>query len=286
MNSIEDVRKSTLEYYEGDELKTNIWIDKYCLNNKGELMELSPVDMYKRLAKEFYRIEQNYPNPISYDEIYYLLSENVILPGGSLLYGIGNEYALSSLGNCFVIGVPADSYGGICHTDQEQIQLMKRRAGVGHDLSHLRPSGSTVTNAAKSSTGMVSFMERYSNSTREVAQDGRRGALMLTADITHPDAGKFIEAKDDLTKITGANISVKVSDDFMNTLLAKYEAENAEAQLKAVNLWQKLVHQAWKNAEPGVLFWDTITRESPADCYEGFKSTSTNPCKNYYKIVA
>lgn len=266
------VYESTLKYFHGDDLATNVWIDKYCLKDKeGNLMELNPSDMHKRIAKELSRIEQKYPNPLSYDEIYSLLADWTIIPGGSLLYGIGNNYSISSLGNCFVIGGDSDSYGGICQTDQEQVQLMKRRAGVGHDLSHLRASNARVTNAAGTSTGPVSFMPRYSNSTREVAQDGRRGALMLTININHPNAGDFITSKDDLTKITGANISVKVTDKFMRG------AEHGMGDMNMIN-WRKLIHQAWKSAEPGVLFWDKIVSESPADCYKGFKSISTNPC--------
>jgi len=267
--TLEEVKKKTLEYFSGDDLATNVWIDKYCLKNaSGELLEDSPDMMHKRLALEFARIEQKYPNPISYDEIYSLLSTWTIIPGGSILYGCGNNYSISSLGNCFVIGGENDSIGGIFTTGQEQAQLMKRRAGVGHDLSHLRFKGSTITNAAKSSTGVETWEELYSFITRKIAQDGRRGALMLTLDIEHDDAPYFIESKADTTKITGANISVKISDLYMK---AVNEGSNF---LK----WQKLVHQAWKTAEPGVLFWDKVISESPADCYNGFKSVSTNPC--------
>lgn len=270
--TLEEVKKKTLEYFGGDDLSTNVWIDKYCLKNlNGEFMENSPLMMYKRLADEFSRIEEKYPNPINYNEIRRLLEEQIILPGGSLLFGIGNNYSISSLGNCFVIGNNSDSYGGICQTDQEQAQLMKRRAGVGHDISHLRPANSKVTNAAGTSTGAPSFMHRFSNTTREVAQNGRRGALMLTMDIKHPDIEEFITSKDDLTKVTGANISVKVNDKFMRGASQDLGDRN-------MIMWRKLIHQAWKSAEPGVLFWDTITRESPADCYENFKSISTNPC--------
>ena len=277
MYTLEEVKKKTLEYY-GGELPTNVWIDKYCLKDgSGNLLELSPSNMNTRLAENFSRIENNYPNPIEYEEIYNLLEEQYILPGGSLLYGIGNNHSISSLGNCFVVGNDADSYGGICNTDQEQIQLMKRRAGVGHDISHLRPKGTPTTNSAKTSSGIVPFMERYSNSTREVAQDGRRGALMLSIDINHPQSEDFITAKDDLTKITGANISVKVDDNFMSIIKDEAYWDLKQAKTNPFELWNKLVHQAWKSAEPGVLFWDKITSESPADCYEGFESISTNP---------
>lgn len=271
--TIEEIKDKTLKYFKGDELACNVWIDKYCLKNlNGEFVEDSPLIMYQRLATEFERIENKYPNPITYEEIYNLLNEQKILPGGSLLFGIGNNYSISSLGNCFVIGNDSDSYGGICLTDQEQAQLMKRRAGVGHDISHLRPANSKVTNAAGTSTGAVSFMHRFSNTTREVAQNGRRGALMLTMNINHPDIVDFITAKDDLTKITGANISVKITNEFMQRVSPYSSIRMYD------HIWNKLIHQAWKSAEPGVLFWDTIVNESPADCYEGFKSTSTNPC--------
>ena len=293
MYTLEEVKKETLEYFRGDELSTNVWIDKYCLRDgEGNYMENSPFMMYKRLAEEFARIEEKYPNPINYNEIRNLLEEQVILPGGSLLYSIGNNYSISSLGNCFVIGNDSDSYGGICTTDQEQAQLMKRRAGVGHDISHLRPADSKVTNAAGTSTGAVSFMYRFSNTTREVAQNGRRGALMLSMDINHPDAEKFIIAKDDLTKVTGANISIKVDNEFLKAV------ENDDLYTQPLNnglvnetpatyLWDKIIHQAWKSAEPGVLFWDTIVRESiPALYGKEWEETSTNPCKNYYKLVA
>lgn len=272
MFTLEEVKKKTLEYFGGDELATNVWIDKYCLKtNKGELMEDSPLMMYERIAKELARIEQKYPNPLSYEEIYHLLKEQILLPGGSLLYGIGNNYSITSLGNCFVIGNEADSIGGIFTTAQEQAQLMKRRAGVGHDISHLRGKGVSVSNSAKTSTGLETWEDLYSFTTRRIAQDGRRGALMLSCDINHPQADEFIVSKDDTTKITGANISVKVTDKFMRG------AEYGMGDKNMIN-FRKLIHQAWKTAEPGVLFWDKIISESPADCYEGFKSTSTNPC--------
>lgn len=282
-----EVEKAALEYF-NNSLAANVWMDKYALKRNGEYLELTPDDMYKRLAKEFSRIEQKYPNPLSYEETYELLKEQIILPGGSLLYGIGNNYSISSLGNCFVIGNNADSYGGICTTDQEQVQLMKRRAGVGHDLSHLRPKGASTTNSAKTSSGIVPFMERYSNSTREVAQDGRRGALMLSIDINHPQSEDFIIAKDDLTKVTGANISVKVDDNFMRFIDNEEKTKDYSltrnphtVSTTANKLWKRLVYQAWKSAEPGVLFWDTIKRESIPSCYgTDWQEVSTNPCGN------
>jgi len=282
MYKLEEVKEKTLKYYNGNELATNVWIDKYCLRNtEGELMEDSPLMMHERHAKEFSRIENKYPNSVSYEEILRLLRTHTILPGGSLLYGVGNNYSISSLGNCFVIGNNADSYGGICVTDQEQVQLMKRRAGVGHDISHLRAKGVPTTNSAKTSSGIVPFMERYSNSTREVAQDGRRGALMLSCGINHKEVESFITSKNDLTKVTGANISVKVDDRFMSSIdensiyLNIPEMVNRATQ----NLWNKLIHQAWKTAEPGVLFWDTIKKESIPSCYgKEWEETSTNPC--------
>lgn len=274
--TLEEVKKEALDYFSGDELATNVWMDKYCLKNtKGEYVENSPLMMYKRLAEEFSRIEEKYPNPINYNEIRELLEDQVILPGGSLLYGIGNNYSISSLGNCFVIGNEADSYGGICTTDQEQVQLMKRRAGVGHDLSHLRAENTSVSNSAGSSTGATSFMDRFSHSTREVSQNGRRGALMLSMNINHPDIEKFITAKDDTTKITGANISVKVDDEFIK------EVTNPISSIRGDNyfLWKRLIHQAWKSAEPGVLFWDTILKEDiPSSYGKEWTPTSTNPC--------
>lgn len=260
--------KELLEYFNNDKLAADVWYNKYRCEG-----EVTPKDMFKRLASEINRIENKYPNPLNYDKIYNLFDKfNYIILGGSNLFGIGNNKSLSSLGNCFVISNPNDSYGSILKTDEEQVQIMKRRGGVGHDISHLRPKGTIVSNAAKTSTGAVSFMHRYSNSTNEVAQEGRRGALMLTMNVTHPDIMDFIKSKDDLTKITGANISVKVTDEFMNELFKE--------KPEVVEIWNSIIHQAWKSAEPGVLFWDTIIKESPADCYAdyGFKTISTNPC--------
>lgn len=285
----QEVYESTLKYFHGDTLATNVWMDKYCLKNNGEYMEKSPLDMHRRIAKEFARIEQKYPNPLNEDEIYNLLATLTIIPGGSLLYGIGNKYSISSLGNCFVIGNEADSYGGICTTDQEQAQLMKRRAGVGHDISHLRPADTQVTNAAGTSTGAVSFMHRFSNTTREVAQNGRRGALMLSMDINHPDVENFITAKDDLTKVTGANISVKITDDFMKCVEndelfpLRFPTTLKEGQftkdIPTRKLWNLIIKQAHSKAEPGVLFWDKIKSESIPSCYgKEWEETSTNPC--------
>ncbi|HSH51638.1 MAG TPA: ribonucleotide reductase N-terminal alpha domain-containing protein, partial [Bacteroidales bacterium] len=245
MYKASDVEKAATEYFNGDTLAANVWKDKYALKKDETYFELTPKDMYKRISEEFTRIENKYKNPLDKDETYNLLVKQVIIPGGSILYGVGNKYSFSSLGNCFVIGNGADSYGGICSVDQEQVQLMKRRAGVGHDLSHLRAKGTPTTNSAKTSSGIVPFMERYSNSTREVAQDGRRGALMLSIDISHPEAESFITAKDDLTKVTGANISVKVDDEFM---------DHVSKNQRYLPIWRKLVHQAWKSAEPGLLF--------------------------------
>lgn len=264
-----EVEKNAIDYF-NDDLTAKVWLDKYALKiNEDEFVEYNPEDTIKRLSGELHRIEQTYPNPMTYNQIYELLMDyNKFVLGGSCLFGIGNNYTLSTLGNCFVVESPVDSYGGIFKTDQELAQLMKRRGGVGVDLSTLRSRGSKVNNAANSSTGSVSFAERFSNTTREVAQGGRRGALMLSMGIDHPDIKQFVTCKDDLTKITGANISVRVYDEFMKNL---NEPKNKE-------IWNKLIHQAWKNGEPGVLFWDKIIKESPADCYEEFKTISTNPC--------
>jgi ribonucleoside-diphosphate reductase alpha chain len=266
-----EVEKTALDYFD-DPLVANVWLDKYALKkNENEFLELSPKETIIRIAKELHRIEQTYPNPTSYEEIYSLLMDyNKFVLGGSCLFGIGNTLTLSTLGNCFVVDSPVDSYSGIFKTDQELAQLMKRRGGVGVDLSTIRPKGTKVNNAASSSTGLVTFAERFSNTTREVAQEGRRGALMLSIDITHDDAPEFIACKDDFTKVTGANISVRVPDSFMELVITGEEL--------ATKLWNKLIHQAWKNGEPGILFWDKIIKESPADCYKDFRTISTNPC--------
>lgn len=285
---------ASLEYFGGDELAARVWVSKYALKNSdGDIFELSPDDMHKRIASEIARIEKNYPNPMPEEEVFsYLKDFKYIVPQGSPMSGIGNHYQVGSLSNCFVIGLDGDpdSYGGVIRIDEEQVQLMKRRGGVGHDLSHIRPAGTPVKNSALTSTGLVPFMERYSNSTREVAQGGRRGALMLTVSINHPDSEAFIDAKMEQGKITGANVSVRISDAFMNAALngEKFnqtfpvESDNpiVTKEIDASQLWAKIIHNAWKSAEPGVLFWDTITRESVPDCYAdlGFKTISTNPC--------
>ena len=281
-------------YFGGDELAATVWVSKYALKDSfGNIYELSPEQMHRRIAAEIERIERKYPNPMSRDEAFALLDHfRYVIPQGGPMTGIGNHFQIASLSNCFVIGHrhPADSYGGIFRMDEEQVQLMKRRGGVGHDLSHIRPTGSPVLNSALTSTGIVPFMERYSNSTREVAQDGRRGALMLSLSIKHPDAERFIDAKVDTGKVTGANVSIKIDDAFMQAALAgktyrqqfPIDAENPkyEQEIDARKLWNKIIHNAWKSAEPGVLFWDTIRRESIPDCYadEGFVTVSTNPC--------
>ena len=285
---------ATLAYFKGDELATRVWVNKYAMKDSyGNIYEKSPVDMHWRLANEIARIESKYPNAMTATEIFELLDHfKYIVPAGSPMTGIGNSYQIASLSNCFVIGLDgqADSYGGIIRIDEEQVQLMKRRGGVGHDLSHIRPKGSPVKNSALTSTGLVPFMERYSNSTREVAQDGRRGALMLSVSIKHPDAEAFIDAKMTEGKVTGANVSVKLDDEFMQAAInnqpytQQYPIDSKEPltqkDINASELWKKIVHNAWKSAEPGVLFWDTIIRESVADCYAdlGFRTVSTNPC--------
>lgn len=289
-----EIFPEVVDYFDGDELAAGVWIDKYALKNDvGKLLERNPDEMHHRLAREFARIEKKYANPMSEELIYSLFEHfKYIIPQGSPMAGIGNDFQISSLSNCFVIGNDArsDSYGGIMKMDEEQVQLMKRRGGVGHDLSHIRPSGSKVQNCAISSTGVVPFMERYSNSTREVAQDGRRGALMLSISIKHPDAEKFIDAKMTEGKITGANVSVKIDDEFMECVksgkpyVQQYPIDSPNPKFKqeidASKLWQKITHNAWKSAEPGVLFWDTIHKEAIPDCYadEGFQTVSTNPC--------
>lgn len=290
----EEAYQASVAYFQGDELAARVWVNKYALkDSKGNIFELTPNDMHRRLAKEIARIERKYPNPLSENEIFEVLKDfKYIVPQGGPMSGIGNDLQVSSLSNCFVIGNEgvSDSYGGIMKIDQEQVQLMKRRGGVGHDLSHIRPSGSPVKNSALTSTGLVPFMERYSNSTREVAQDGRRGALMLSVSIKHPDAEHFIDAKTEQGKVTGANVSVKIHDDFMqavvdeDTYVQQYpiDAENPKytKEIDAKALWDKIVHNAWKSAEPGILFWDTIIKESVPDCYAdlGYKTVSTNPC--------
>ncbi|MBQ5753569.1 MAG: adenosylcobalamin-dependent ribonucleoside-diphosphate reductase [Alistipes sp.] len=287
------VAKSKI-YFGGDELAATVWVSKYALKDSfGNIYESSPEEMHERLASELERIESKYENPLSKQEIFELLDHfRYVIPQGGPMTGIGNNFQVASLSNCFVIGhkKPADSYGGIFRMDEEQVQLMKRRGGVGHDLSHIRPAGSPVLNSALTSTGIVPFMERYSNSTKEVAQDGRRGALMLSLSIKHPDAEKFIDAKLDTNKVTGANVSIKIDDEFMRAAIEgrTYKQQfpiNAEEpkyvnNIDARKLWEKIIHNAWKSAEPGVLFWDTIIRESVPDCYadEGFVTVSTNPC--------
>ncbi|MBR6496444.1 MAG: adenosylcobalamin-dependent ribonucleoside-diphosphate reductase [Rikenellaceae bacterium] len=292
--SYKDAVSQATEYFAGDELAATVWVSKYALKDSfGKIYEASPEQMHRRIAAEIERIENTYPNPMSKEEVYDLLKDfKYIIPQGGPMTGIGNNLQIASLSNCFVIGHqnPADSYGGIIRIDEEQVQLMKRRGGVGHDLSHIRPTGSPVLNSALTSTGIVPFMERYSNSTREVAQDGRRGALMLSLSIKHPDAENFINAKVDTGKITGANISVKIDDEFMKAVKSneKYvqqfpidsQTPTHRKEIDATALWKKIIHNAWKSAEPGILFWDTIARESVPDCYAdlGFKTVSTNPC--------
>ena len=292
--SFDEAYQASLAYFGGDELAARVWVNKYALKDSfGNIFEKSPADMHWRIANEVARIERKYANPLSAEEVFELLDHfKYIIPAGSPMTGIGNNHQVASLSNCFVIGLDgdADSYGAIMRIDEEQVQLMKRRGGVGHDLSHLRPKGSPVNNSALTSTGLVPFMERYSNSTREVAQDGRRGALMLSVSIKHPDSEAFIDAKMVEGKITGANVSVKIDDDFMRSAIEdkeytqQFPIDSAEPMVKknisARKLWEKIVHNAWKSAEPGVLFWDTIIRESLPDCYAdlGFRTVSTNPC--------
>src|SRR5690554_1774108 len=290
----EEVFEETLKYFNGDDLATRVWINKYALKDSvGNLYEKSPTDMHWRIASEIARVETKYKNPLSEEKIYNLIKDfKYIVPQGGPMTGIGNPYQIASLSNCFVIGSKgdADSYGGIMKIDEEQVQLMKRRGGVGHDLSHIRPAGSPVLNSALTSTGVVPFMERYSNSTREVAQDGRRGALMLSISIKHPDAEKFIDAKLEQGKVTGANVSVKLDDEFMRCALENkpykqqfpVESDNPTFvnEIDATALWKKIIHNAWRSAEPGILFWDTVINESIPDCYAdlGYKTVSTNPC--------
>ncbi|MGM0620766.1 MAG: adenosylcobalamin-dependent ribonucleoside-diphosphate reductase [Bacteroidota bacterium] len=292
--SQEEAVKASQEYFKGDDLAARVWVNKYALKDSfGNIFERTPDDMHHRLAKEISRIEKKYPNPLKENEIYEVLKDfRYIVPQGGPMTGIGNDYQVASLSNCFVVGNDgnSDSYGGIMKIDQEQVQLMKRRGGVGHDLSHIRPKGSPVKNSALTSTGIVPFMERYSNSTREVAQDGRRGALMLSVAIKHPDSESFIDAKLEQGKVTGANVSVKIQDEFMKAVgeeknyVQSYPINSKnpiyKKEIDATRLWKKIVKNAWQSAEPGILFWDTITRESVPDCYAdlGYRTVSTNPC--------
>ncbi|HEX3006237.1 MAG TPA: ribonucleotide reductase N-terminal alpha domain-containing protein, partial [Bacteroidales bacterium] len=290
----DEVYKNSLEYFNGDELAARVWATKYALKDSfGKIYELTPDDMHWRLANEIARIEKRYANPMSAHDLYELFKGfKYIVPQGSPMTGIGNNFQIASLSNCFVIGnePAADSYGGIMKIDQEQVQLMKRRGGVGHDLSHIRPHGSPVLNSALTSTGVVPFMERFSNSTREVAQDGRRGALMLSVSIKHPDAEHFIDAKMETGKVTGANVSVKIDHEFMQAVVnntkyvQQYPIDSPNPvytkEIDARKLWSKIIHNAWKSAEPGILFWDTVINESVPDSYAefGFRTVSTNPC--------
>ena len=292
--SVEEVKEATIKYFDGDQLAADVWMNKYALKDSdGNIFELTPDDMHHRIASEIARIENRYPNPMKEEEVFDVLKDfKYIVPQGSPMAGIGNNFQISSLSNCFVIGTngQSDSYGAIMKIDQEQVQLMKRRGGVGHDLSHIRPAGSPVKNCALTSTGVVPFMERYSNSTKEVAQDGRRGALMMSISINHPDSEDFIDSKMEQGRITNANVSVRISDDFMKAVkeekpfVQKYPVDSDNPlytkEIDAKRLWNKIIHNAWQSAEPGVLFWDTITRESIPDCYAdlGFKTLSTNPC--------
>ena len=290
----DEAYEASLKYFDGDELAARVWVNKYAMKDSaGKIYEKSPVDMHWRIANEIARIEKKYPNPMTAQQVFDLLDHfKYIIPAGSPMTGIGNNHQVASLSNCFVIGLDgdADSYGAIIRIDEEQVQLMKRRGGVGHDLSHIRPKGSPVKNSALTSTGLVPFMERYSNSTREVAQDGRRGALMLSVSIKHPDSESFIDAKMQEGKVTGANVSVKIDDDFMKAATSdgiytqQFPVDSDKPvvtkEINAAELWKKIVHNAWKSAEPGVLFWDTILRESIPDCYAdlGYRTVSTNPC--------
>ena len=290
----EEATQASLNYFDGDELAARVWVNKYAMKDSfGNIFERSPEDMHWRIANEIARIEKKYPNPLSAEQVFELLDHfRYVIPAGSPMTGIGNSQQVASLSNCFVIGLDgdADSYGAIMRIDEEQVQLMKRRGGVGHDLSHVRPKGSPVNNSALTSTGLVPFMERYSNSTREVAQDGRRGALMLSVSVKHPDSEAFIDAKMTEGKVTGANVSVKIDDEFMQAAVdgkpyvqqfpIGSDNPDVRKEISARDLWKKIVHNAWKSAEPGVLFWDTILRESIPDCYAdlGFRTVSTNPC--------
>jgi ribonucleoside-diphosphate reductase alpha chain len=292
--SFDEAYKASLNYFTGDELAAKVWVNKYALKDGfGNIYEKTPADMHRRLAREISRIENKYPNPVSERKLFDLFDKfKYIIPQGSPMTGIGNNHQISSLSNCFVIGLDghADSYGAVIRIDEEQVQLMKRRGGVGHDLSHIRPKDSIVKNSALTSTGLVPFMERYSNSTREVAQEGRRGALMLSVSVRHPDSEAFIDAKMTEGKVTGANVSVRIDDAFMEAAINRTpytqqyptdaDVPSVKKEINAAQLWKKIIHNAWKSAEPGVLFWDTIIRESVPDCYAdlGFKTVSTNPC--------
>lgn len=292
--SYEEAYEATLEYFEGDELAARVWVNKYAMKDSyGHIYEKTPSDMHRRIAQEIARIESRYPNPLSCEDVYNLLDHfRYLVPAGSPMTGIGNHFQVASLSNCFVIGLdePADSYGAVMRIDEEQVQLMKRRGGVGHDLSHLRPKGTPVKNSALTSTGLVPFMERYSNSTREVAQEGRRGALMLSVSVKHPDSEDFIDAKMNKEKVTGANVSLRITDEFMHAVINEQSFEQCfpvdcdspivRREIDAKSLWNKIIHNAWASAEPGVLFWDTIIRESIPDCYAdlGYRTVSTNPC--------
>ena len=292
--SYDEAFEASLEYFKGDQLAARVWVTKYALKDSyGNIYEKTPDDMHWRIAESISRIENRYPSPLSKEEVYEVLKDfRYIVPQGSPMAGIGNNFQVGSLSNCFVIGLDGkpDSYGGIVKIDEEQVQLMKRRGGVGHDLSHLRPKGTPVKNSALTSTGLVPFMERYSNSTREVAQDGRRGALMLTVAIKHPDSEGFIDAKMTPGKVTGANVSVKLDDEFMTAVtegapyMQQFPVDSSDPLIKkevdARSIWKKIIHDAWQSAEPGVLFWDTIKKESLSDCYsdKGFETVSTNPC--------
>ena len=292
--TFDEAYQASLDYFTGDELAAKVWVNKYALKDAfGNIYEQTPTDMHRRLAGEVARVEAKYPNPLSEQELFELFDHfRFIIPQGSPMTGIGNDFQIASLSNCFVVGVEgnADSYGAVIRIDEEQVQLMKRRGGVGHDLSHIRPKGSPVKNSALTSTGLVPFMERYSNSTREVAQDGRRGALMMSVSIKHPDAESFIDAKMTEGRVTGANVSVKIDDEFMEAVVSgamyhqQYPIAGGDPMvtklIDARSLWKKIIHNAWKSAEPGVLFWDTILRESVPDSYAdlGFRTVSTNPC--------
>ena len=292
--SSDEAFQASLQYFNGDDLAARVWVNKYALKDSyGAIYEATPNDMHRRIAKEIARVENRYPNPLTEDEVFDLIKDfKYIIPQGSPMTGIGNPFQIASLSNCFVIGngSAADSYGAIMKVDQEQVQLMKRRGGVGHDLSHIRPKGSPVKNSALTSTGIVPFMERYSNSTREVAQDGRRGALMLSVAIKHPDSENFIDAKMEAGKVTGANVSVRIDDEFMRAVESGHRYQQQypiigdnpiyKKDIDASSLWKKIVHNAWQSAEPGILFWDTIIRESVPDCYAdlGYETVSTNPC--------